>query len=95
MLPEAKVRRILREELAMRPISHMMGFEQLSSMHDVLDNQLVNDEISLSEYEKEWNDLLRSVGWTPERYERELDRRWDYVDKTRDIPVRGFSARAN
>ena len=86
-MPIKKLRRIVREELAHVPVAPQVTVDMLSSFQSSLDDKLTNGELTLSEYEREWIDTLKSVGWTEDMYEREVDRRWDYVDSTRDVPV--------
>ena len=83
----AKLRRIVREELSRIPTAPQVTVDMLSSFQSSLEDKLANGEMTLSEYEREWIDTLKSVGWTEDMYEREVDRRWDYVDSTRDVPV--------
>ncbi len=65
-----------------------LDFEQLLSLQDVLDMQLVDQTMSLDEYEREWTSLLDSAGYTPEEYERLIDQRWDDIEQLRKNPIR-------
>lgn len=82
-LTVARFRRIVREELGRRPA--VVTIDQLTSIQEELDELLTSGELSLSDYEREWLETLQSFGWTPDMYEREVDRRWEYVGSDRDI----------
>lgn len=56
-----------------------MDFESLLLLQDVLDVRLINGEIGLFEYEREWRSMLAAAGYTPKEYELGIDRRWDYI----------------
>lgn len=69
-------------------IESIVTLNTLETIRDELDDMLMNDFISVDKYNREWNDALRSVGWTQEKYDLEIDRRWDYVDKLEPMPPR-------
>lgn len=77
---------VLKETIAVAP---QITIDTLAHVLDKLDDMLESGILTLPEYEREWNDTLRSVGWTKEMYEKEIDRRWDYIDQTRDVPIHG------
>ncbi len=81
------LRKLVREELSRVPAAPQVTVDMLTSFQSSLDDKLAAGELTLSEYEREWIDTLKSVGWTEDMYEREVDRRWEYVDSTRDVPV--------
>lgn len=58
-----------------------MDFEELLTLQDVLDQQLIHGEVSWAQYEREWIQLLAAAGYTPREYEQGIDRRWDYIEK--------------
>lgn len=90
------IRRLVREELMMHARKpQLVTIDQLADIQNDLDDMLANGEMTLSDYEREWADTLQSLGWTPEMYEKEIDRRWDYVDRSRDVPVHGRNYGAN
>jgi len=62
-----------------------MHFEQLLLLQDVLDTQLINDEMSWRDYEREWLSLLNASGYTVKEYELAIDRRWDYIERLRSM----------
>lgn len=69
-----------------------MDFEQLLSLQDLLDAQLIREEMTWSQYESAWQDLLKAAGYTLGDYELGIDRRWDYIDRLRNhITVRGLA----
>jgi len=57
-----------------------MNFEDLLQVQDELDVQLVMGDISMSDYDREWSEILAVTGWTEKEYEEQIDRRWDYID---------------
>ena len=67
------------------PGRRKMAFEALLSLQQQLDERLATGELSGEEYDNEWDDVLHAAGWTRAQYERELDRRWDYMDVLRGI----------
>lgn len=70
-----------------------MDFEQLLSLQDVLDTQLLDGVVSWAQYEREWLLLLSAAGYTLRDYELSIDRRWDYLDRLRKSApvVRGLA----
>lgn len=69
-----------------------MDFEQLLSLQDLLDTQLILEEMTWSQYESAWKDLLKAAGYTMLDYELAIDRRWDYIDRLRNhITVRALA----
>jgi hypothetical protein len=67
------------------PTRLKMAFEALLSLQQQLDERLMSRGISKADYDAEWSDTLRAAGWTRIEYERELDRRWDYIDVLRGV----------
>lgn len=63
-----------------------MPFEDLLELEKRLEQGLVNGRISERQYAKEWDEVLKAAGWTPDEYVEEQDRRWDYVDMLRAVP---------
>lgn len=57
-----------------------MDFEQLLSLQETLDLRLFVEELTWSQYEREWLSLLAAAGYTLREYELGIDRRWDYLD---------------
>ena len=53
-------------------------------MQQELDMQVAAGDVY--DYDSQWQDILRASGWTPEQYERELERRWEYLDVLRFVP---------
>lgn len=84
------LKEIIAETLEI-PASKVVSLDTLSSIQNDLDERLASGEMTREEYEQEWRDVLQSVGWTEDDYAEEVDRRWDYVDSTRDVPVYGKS----
>lgn len=81
------LRSYLREELqGMQP--QKMSFEELLSMQDKLDNMVASGRMLMRDYEARWSDVLAAAGWTHDQYASELDRRWDYIDSERALPVK-------
>lgn len=80
-------RRIVSEVLTPVRRPAIVTLDQLTSMQEELDEMLASGELSLADYEHEWMETLQSLGWTPDMYEREVDRRWDYVGSDRDVLV--------
>ena len=78
------LRQLVREELMRVPA--IVTVDQLSAVQNELDDALVAGHLTTADYEREWLETLRSVGWTPEMYAREVDRRWDYVGSGSEIP---------
>jgi hypothetical protein len=82
------LRRVLRET-AMTPVGSLKGrvsFSTIARLQDELADQLDRGFITIDEYEKQFDEILDSVGWTLKDYENEVDRRWDYIEN-RDEPV--------
>jgi hypothetical protein len=82
------LRLIIREAFT-PPVGSLKGrvaFSTVAHLQDKLDDQLERGIISFEEYEKQFDDILSSVGWTAKDYEDEVDRRWDYIEN-RDEPV--------
>jgi len=71
---------IIKEELL--DVPKKVSIDTLSSFQERLDDMLIAGELTSQEYEKQWRDVLQSVGWSESDYENEIDRRWDYVDRT-------------
>ena len=63
-----------------------MPFEELLGLEKRLEQNLVDGRISGRQYANEWDDVLSAAGWTPEEYDTEQDRCWDYVDMLRAMP---------
>jgi hypothetical protein len=68
-----------------------MDFEQLLSLQDILDIQLINGELTWLQYEREFMSLLRATGYSLRDYEEGIDRRWDYIAALRCIAPRGLA----
>lgn len=64
-----------------------MDFEQLLDLQDTLDIRLFTGNLSWSQYEREWLSLLKAAGYTLNDYELGIDRRWDYIEKLRNMPT--------
>lgn len=60
-----------------------MDFEQLLALQETLDLRLFVEELTWSQYEREWLSLLSAAGYTLREYELGIDRRWDYLDRLR------------
>lgn len=92
-LTVARFRRIVSEELR-RHQPAVVTIDQLTSIQEELDDLLASGKLSLSEYEREWLETLQSFGWTHDMYEREIDRRWEYVGSDKDVivPRRSFGS---
>jgi hypothetical protein len=67
---------------------NIRSLEDLMNVQDDLDVKLQSGLLSRREYDREWNDALRTFGWTSDQYEAEIDRRWDYIDQMRAVPPR-------
>ena len=63
-----------------------MPFEELLELEKRLEQNLVDGKISGRQYAKEWDEVLRASGWTPDEYDEEQDRRWDHIDMLRATP---------
>ncbi len=85
---ESLLRAYLRE--AMQPMfsSQKMSFEDLSDMQDKLDRMVVSGKIQALDYNDRWADVLAVAGWAQAQYDAERDRRWDYIDSERELPVK-------
>lgn len=64
-----------------------MDFEQLLDLQNTLDVRLFTGNLSWSQYEREWLSLLRASGYTLNDYEVGVDRRWDYIERLRNLPA--------
>lgn len=63
-----------------------MDFEQLLALQETLDVRLFLEDLTWSQYEREWMSLLQAAGYTLREYELGIDRRWDYLDRLRQLP---------
>lgn len=80
-----QVRQVIKEAVSSALSHRQMPFEDLLRMQQQLDERLVDGTIGQSQYDDEWNNVLHTYGWSKLQYERELDRRWDYIDVLRAI----------
>jgi hypothetical protein len=54
----------------------MLQFECFLEIQDILDQQLIDFQLTSVEYYKLWNDILKSFGYTQKDYEHFIDERW-------------------
>lgn len=73
------LRKIIREVVSLTTV------DRLESLQDELDNALVNGSITKLDYDQQWTEILSAFGWDEQKYAEEIDRRWDYVDKSTDV----------
>lgn len=85
---ESLLRAYLREAMAPMFASSKMSFEDLSDIQDKLDRLVATGKIHVLDYNDRWLDVLRAAGWTQDQYDAERDRRWDYIDSERELPVK-------
>ena len=52
-------------------------FDVVSVALDKLDQALVDEQITLSQYHVQHDAYMYACGWTMLEYEHEIDRRWD------------------
>lgn len=71
-------------------VKQRLSFEHLLMLQDVLDQKLVNEELTSIEYVVEWNSLLSSLGYDEFDYLTLLDERWDRLDSLRKSPSVAF-----
>lgn len=81
--------RCIMKNQGLPPRQTLMTLDKLETFQDELDELLTTGMITPEQYEREWNELLGSVGWSREKYEQEVDRRWDYIEKTNVFPPYG------
>ncbi len=81
---EKLLRQFLYEELQSQ--RRKMSFEDLRNMQDKLDDMVMSGRLQMLDYDDRWADVLAAAGWTPDQYNAELDRRWDYIDSERAQP---------
>lgn len=64
-------------------LESMVTLDTLENIQNELDDMLLSNTISQDEYAREWDEVLHSVGWTQEKYDSEVDRRWTYIGSVR------------
>lgn len=63
-----------------------LTFDGLATLHRSLVDRLRCDDVSLTSYATEWDELLSFAGWTVDDYLAELDLRWDAVASSSTRP---------
>lgn len=67
-----------------------IAFEDLLYVQTIIDEKLVGDHITLTEYNVTWKRLLNACGYTHDEYVKLVDERWERLEH---INIRLFDAR--
>ena len=63
-----------------------MPLSSLMRMQDKLDAMLDSGEVDITEYTRQWREVLSAAGWSDDEYSDEIDRRWSYIDRDFETP---------
>lgn len=84
---QSLLREFVLEHMASRQ-GMKLPFDQMAPLLTDLEQRLSSGDMSEMEFNAEYSDILHAAGWSPTEFENEIDRRWDFVDRLRNIPAK-------
>jgi hypothetical protein len=58
-----------------------LSFSQLEALLDGQTDRLIKGEMTIFEYVREWDKVMRLAGWTWDEFVSEIDKRWTTAKK--------------